>query len=133
MLALADSKTGPKTVPLATQAKAVLDRQPRSDNPFVLPSSRDPARPRSPALGLWYCVRPEAGIDDCPLHDLRHTYVSHAVINGVPVPVVSRLLGHSNVRMTLSYPHLADLNIALAAERDWTAIGVLRNPDRNGG
>ena len=36
----------------------------------------------------------------------------------MPVPVVSRLLGHSNVRMTLSLtPHLADRNIAAAAER----------------
>ena len=42
---------------------------------------------------------------------------SHAVMNGVPVPVVSRLPGHSNVRMTLRYAHLADRDIEAAAER----------------
>ena len=57
---------------------------------------------------------------------------SHAVMNGVPVPVVSRLLGHSNVRMTLKYAHLADRDIEAAAERVGTAIGALMNMDGNG-
>ena len=38
-------------------------------------------------------------------------------MNGVPVPVVSRLLGHSDMRMTLRYAHLADKEIEDAAER----------------
>ena len=37
-------------------------------------------------------------------------------MNGVPVPVVSRLLGHSNVRMTLRYAQLGDREIEAAAE-----------------
>ena len=41
-------------------------------------------------------------------------------MNGAPVPVVSRLLGHSNERMTLRYACLADRDIKEAAER----IGV---------
>jgi len=51
------------------------------------------------------------------LHDLRHSVASHAVMNGVPVPVVSRLLGDRNVRMTLRYAHLSDRDIEAAAER----------------
>ena len=38
-------------------------------------------------------------------------------MRGVPVPVVSRLLGHSNVRMTLHYARLRDREIEAAAER----------------
>ena len=116
-LSLTDAKTGPRTVPLGSGARAILDRQPRTDSPFVFPSPRDPARPRGPGLSLWYRVRKEAGIEDVRLHDLRHTMASHAVMNGVPVPVVSRLLGHSNVQMTLRYAHLADRDIEAAAER----------------
>ncbi len=116
-LALSDAKTGPRTVPLGSAARAILDRQPRGESPFVFPSPRDPARPRGPGLSLWYRVRKEAGIEDVRLHDLRHTMASHAVMNGVPVPVVSRLLGHSNVQMTLRYAHLADRDIEAAAER----------------
>ncbi len=117
MLVLADSKTGPRTVPLNTQARRILERQRRDGSQFVFPSPFDPARPRRPDLRLWYRVRREAGIEDVRLHDLRHTHASHAVMNGVPVPVVSRLLGHSNVRMTLRYAHLGDRDIEAAAER----------------
>ena len=122
MLSLADSKTGPRTVPLNSQARRVLDRQPRTGSPFVFPSPRDPTRPRSRELALWTRVRREAGIEDVRLHDLRHTMASHAVMNGVPVPVVSRLLGHSNVRMTLRYAHLGDRETEAAAERVGAAM-----------
>ena len=121
-LVLADSKTGARSVPLNSQARRILERQPRDASPFVFPSPRDPARPRGAELALWYRVRREAGIEDVRLHDLRHTHASHAVMNGVPVPVVARLLGHSNVRMTLRYAHLADRDIEAAAERVGEAI-----------
>ena len=122
MLALADSKTGPRTVPLGSGARAILERQPRGESPFVFPSPRNPVRPRCSELSLWYRVRREARIEDVRLHDLRHTMASHAVMNGVPMPVVSRLLGHSNVRMTLRYAHLADRDIEAAAERVGAAM-----------
>ena len=124
-LMLADSKTGPRTVPLNSQARRILERQPRDRGPFVFPSPLDPARPRSSDLPLWYRVRREAGIEDCRLHDLRHTVASHAVMNGVPIPVVSRLLGHTNVGMTLRYAHLADREIEQAAERVAQAVADL--------
>ena len=105
-LFLADSKTGARKVPLNSQARSILERQPRDASSLVFPSPRNPDRPYSDNLALWYRVRREAGIEDVRLHDLRHTHASHAVMNGVPVPVVSRMLGHSNVRMTLRYAHL---------------------------
>ncbi len=122
---LADSKTGPRRVPLNSQARTILDRQPRTESPFVFPSPLDPSRPRSRQLSIWDRVREEVGIEDVRLHDLRHTHASHAVMNGVPVPVVSRLLGHSNVRMTLRYAHLGDREVEEAAERVGQAIGEL--------
>ena len=125
MLALVDSKTGPRKVPLNSQARRILDRQPRCGSPFVFPSPLDSARPRSSSVRLWYRVRREAGIENVRLHDLRHTHASHAVMSGVPVPVVSRLLGHSNVSMTLRYAHLGDRDIEAAAERIGQAIGSI--------
>ena len=67
-------------------------------------------------------MRRETGIEDVRLHTLRHTVASHAVMNGVPVPVVSRLLGHANAQMTLRYAHLADRDIEAAAERIGAAM-----------
>ena len=124
-LVLEDSKTGSRAVPLSSQARDILDRQPRGGSPFVFPSPLDPSRPRSPDLKLWYRIRREAEIEDARLHDLRHTMASHAVMNGVPIPVVSRLLGHSSLQMTLRYTHLADRDIKAAGERVGTAMAQL--------
>ena len=121
-LSLGDTKTGPRTVYLNAQARRIIERQPRGESPFVFPSLRFPDRPRSPYLQLWNSVRREVGIEDVRLHDLRHSFASHAVMSGVPVPVVSRLLGHSNVRMTLRYAHLSDKDIEAAAERVGAAM-----------
>ena len=48
-------------------------------------------------------------------------------MNGVPVPVpvVARLLGHSDVHTTLRYAHFGDREIEGAAERVGTAIAQL--------
>ena len=46
-------------------------------------------------------------------------------MSGIPVPVVSRMLGHSNVRMTLRYAHLGDHEIEQATERVGQAVAVL--------
>ena len=62
-------------------------------------------------------MRKLAVIEDVRLHDLRHTFASHAV--GVPLPVAARLFGHRDVRMTLRYAHVADRDIEAAAERPW--------------
>ena len=124
-LVLADSKTGPRKVPLNSQARRVLQAQARTESPFVFPSPLNSSRPRGHDISLWYRVRREAGIEDCRLHDLRHTHASHAVMNGVPVPVVSRMLGHSNVSMTLRYAHLADRDVEAAAERVGQAIAEI--------
>ena len=117
MLILEDGKTGSRKVPLNAQARRILERQPGTESPYVFPSPLDPNRPCSENLPLWYRIRREAGIEDCRLHDLRHTHASQAVMSGIPVPVVSRLLGHSNVAMTLRYAHLGDREIEEAAER----------------
>ena len=124
-LVLADGKTGPRIVPLNTPARRILERRPRGGSPFVFSSPRNRALPRSRNLAFWDRARREAGIEDVRLHDLRHTHASHAVMNGVPVPVVARLLGHSDVRTTLRYAHLGDREIEQAAERIGQAIAAL--------
>ena len=116
-LALGDTKTGPRTVHLNAEARRIIERQPRGESAFVFPSPLYKDRPRGKHLPLWNTVRRQSGIEDVRLHDLRHTFASHAIMNGVPVPVVSRLLGHSNVSMTLRYAHLADKDAEAAAER----------------
>ena len=130
LLRLEDSKTGPRTVLLNRKAQEIIERR-MATTPveFVFPSSKDPTRPVSDNLPLWYEVRLEAGIGDVRLHDLRHTYASQAVMQGIPLPVVARLLGHSQTTMTLRYAHASDRQVEAAAERIGVAIsGYLGSP-----
>ena len=124
-LNLSDSKTGPRRVVLNTQASAVLARQPQTKSPFVFPLLTNLSQKRSNELSLWRKVRIKAEISDVRLHDLRHTFASHAVMQSVPLPVVSRLLGHSQIRMTLRYAHVSNRDTETAAERIGCAISSL--------
>ena len=124
-LNLADAKSGPRRVALNAPARAILERQPRSGSVYVFPSPLDPRRPLSSHLPLWYRVHREIGIEDVRLHDLRHTFASHAVLQGIPLPVVSRLLGHKRPSMTLRYAHVGDKETEAAAERIGAAIAAM--------
>ena len=117
-LNLIDAKTGPRPVLLNAQARTLIERQThRPDSPWVFPSVRTPVRPQADGLPLWYSVRREAGIEDVRLHDLRHSVATHAVMAGVALPVVARLLGHRDPSMTLRYAHVGDSEVEAAAER----------------
>lgn len=64
-------------------------------------SLTDSSQSHSGGLSLWRKVSQQAGIAVVRLHDLWYACASHAVIRSVPLPVVSRLLGHAQSRITL--------------------------------
>ena len=117
VLRLRKAKTGPRTVWLSNAAQTIIARQPRTAPTWVFPSPKDPARPLSDNLRLWYRARRMAKVDDVRLHDLRHTVASQAVARGVPLPTVAKMLGHSQPAMTLRYAHVGDPELEAAAER----------------
>ena len=52
-----------------------------------------------------------------PWHTLRHTFASHYVMNGGNILALQKILGHSDVKMTLIYAHLAPDYLADEMER----------------
>ena len=109
------SKSGkPRWIALSSAAIDLLTSLPRSDgNPFTFPSPVT-GRP-SPSLWFpWRRIRERAGLSDVRLHDLRHSFASFLVNEGVSLYVVQALLGHANARTTQRYAHLVADTLAQA-------------------
>lgn len=51
------------------------------------------------------------------LHTLRHTFASQLVMNGVDLPTVKKLMGHSDIETTMIYSHLTDEHVDKAVEK----------------
>jgi integrase len=63
-------------------------------------------------------------------HILRHTWASHAVMNGVPLMVVARNLGHADTRMVEKhYGHLAPSYVVDAIKKGAPAFGIEPDAD----
>jgi len=112
---LPDSKTGAKTVHLPPPALSVLSELPRVEgNPFVIAGVKS----GSALVNLekpWRVIRKAAGLHDVRLHDLRHAFASTAVMGGMSLPIIGRILGHKQIATTQRYAHLADDPIKQAA------------------
>ena len=111
------AKSGrPRSIHLNSAALDLLRAIERTDgNPFIFPSPVT-GRP-SPSLHFpWWRIRERAGLLDVRLHDLRHSFASFLVNQGVSLYVVQGLLGHTQARTTQRYAHLANDTLADAAE-----------------
>lgn len=62
----------------------------------------------------------ELGYPWASVHTFRHTYISHLMMAGVPINTVRELIGHSSIRTTLLYAHLAPCHKrSMAAKRPY--------------
>ena len=123
VLRLPDSKTGEKTVYLGEDAIAVLKAIKRIEgNPYVITGKKD----REYLTDLqkpWRRIRKRAGLEDVRIHDLRHTFASYGVGLGQSLPILGKLLGHTQAQTTARYAHLADDPVRAANAMVSTAIG----------
>ena len=68
-----------------------------------------------------------AKIDGFRIHDLRHSFASFAVMAGSSLYDVSKLLGHTDVKMTQRYAHLSDDSLQKASDNVSRAIDQVIN------
>ena len=123
-LLLHDSKTGPKTVWLGDEARQLLsclERRGASEPVFWNKVTKCAVRDIG---AFWLDVKVEAGLPGVRLHDLRHSFASHAAARSETLPMIGKLLGHAKLHTTSRYAHLDDGQVLEAAERIGLLIGA---------
>ncbi len=65
---------------------------------------------------IWRVMK-QTGLKRFTLHDLRHTFASHLIMEGVDLPTVQKLMGHANITTTMIYAHLAPDHLKNAIDR----------------
>ena len=138
-LHLRDSKTGPRTVWLGDEGRAVIDGIVRRRKVEWVFFNWATGRPIGRLDAYWARIRERTGFSTLRLHDLRHTYASHAAALSETLPTIGKLLGHREVRSTAIYTHLDDEDVRAAAQgldeaiagmvggaTHWTVAGLAR-------
>ena len=125
------SKSGkPRWIALSPSALSLLQSlRKNAQGEYIFPSGVT-GRPCPSLWFPWRRIRARAGLEDVRLHDLRHSFASFLVNEGVSLYVVQALLGHANARTTQRYAHLANDTLS-----DATVIvdNIVTARSRNGG
>ena len=118
LLLLPHSKTGAKPVYLNAEAVQVLRTLPRlAENPYIIVGAKEGQRLVN-LRKAWVRIRTRAGLrpstgpdgelQNVRLHDLRHSYASLLASGGASLPMIGKLLGHSQPQTTARYAHLTE-------------------------
>ena len=123
-------------MPLAPSAARLLAALPRDpDNPWVI-VGRKPGSHLTDLQHPWRCIRSRAGLDDGRIHDLWHSFASRALALGEGLPMIGKLLGHTQIQTTARYAYLARDTVKASAARirqpRRAAMGRSRAPGASG-
>ena len=117
------SKSGKaRHVPLSGAVVEILSSLPRWPKcPYVVPNP-ETLEPFVNVHYSWNTARVKAMLPEVRMHDLRHSMASNLVNSGRSIYEVSKILGHSQLKTSERYAHLAHetlLAAADAASNDW--------------
>ena len=106
-LLLRNTKNGERReVPINTTLEVLFNNVPRGHESEYVFTNKD-GRPYSDIKHSFTTAVKKAGLVDFRFHDIRHTFASHLVMQGIDLTTIKELLGHKDITMTLRYAHLA--------------------------
>ncbi|MEO3474326.1 site-specific integrase [Roseomonas sp. CAU 1739] len=145
-------KTGRRLVPITPSLAAVFEEAKawrRRGCPYVFPAQADKAMAAvkggqpvaakvmaghlSPTAlrRAWAKVRGTAGVGAVRLHDLRHTAASVGAAEGLSLPQIGKVLGHTSAQTTARYAHMMTEAATLAAAKIAAPIAALLEAGAN--
>jgi integrase len=112
-------------IPLNDEANQIIQQLYKKSDVkvgLVFPSKNN--QPFNNIKRSWSSVLKTANITQFRWHDLRHHFASKLVMVGIDLNTVRELLGHSDIKMTLRYAHLAPEHKINAVKKiDWSMQG----------
>lgn len=116
-LQLPDTKTGYRNIPVAQEGIHLLRdlRDSAESDEWVFPNAV--GGPLKDLRKTWLAVLEEAELQDVRIHDLRHSFASAAMREGVSLFEVGKILGHKCQETTARYAHLSDEAVSRATNR----------------
>jgi integrase len=115
LLVLPESKAGKRFVVLNGPALNVLNELERL-GPYVIAGNK-PDKPRHDLKRPWDRITKQAKLEGLRLHDLRHSFASVGAAGGMGLPIVGKLLGHTQAQTTARYAHLDNDPLNRASEQ----------------
>lgn len=103
-----NSKSGKgRHIPLNNEALTALNnwQLDQNNHGYVFKGAEN--KPLTDIKKSWSNLLKQAEVNDFRFHDLRHHFASKLVMVGVDLNTVRELMGHSDLKMTLRYAHLA--------------------------
>ena len=115
LLLLPDSKTGRKAIVLNAPTLAVLQSLGRKGQYVIFSEQQE--KPRADLNRPWRTISARARLQGVRIHDLRHTHASVGAGMGLSLPIIGKLLGHTQASTTQRYAHLDSDPLRLASEK----------------
>jgi len=124
---LPDSKSGAKKVYTGCEVQKLLGQIKHTDgNPYVI-TSRKEGKYLTNLQKPWRRIRKKAGLNDLRIHDLRHSFASFGLANGLSLSEIGKLLGHSQVQTTARYAHIADKHASKTVDKVYQNLKLTKN------
>ena len=126
LLRLPDSKTGKKVIILNAPALTLLTNLSRLGK-FVISgesAGTEREKPRADLKRPWELVSRRAGLKGVRIHDLRHSHASVGASEGLSLPMIGAILGHTQSATTQRYAHLANDPLRRASDRIGASIAA---------
>ena len=127
IITIRESKSGEsRRISVNDDVMNMLSNVKKNSDTYVFPGKK--GKRIDNIASAFQASRDKAGLKDFRFHDLRHTFASHLVMNGVDLTTVKELMGHKDIKMTLRYSHLAPEHTKSAVNK----IGkIVRNSVEN--
>lgn len=123
------TKSGrPRHVPLSDGVLQLLAAVPHdASHPWVF-ANPETKKPYVSIFASWNTARTRAGLADVRIHDLRHSFASFLVNAGRSLYEVQKILGHTQVKTTQRYAHLAQETLVDACNSVVNSLGNAFGP-----